>query len=228
MLLLYLYHYTAPPPVAGAAATSGGLAHLSVIYALSFMGSSAARFSSIAPALVLGVLLCGVVLFAIKLKYYRSNPPVFYAMLLIMVNALAVSGLRSDLGLAQSLASRYRIYSNLFLVFTYIFFIEAIRPTVQRRAVRNACFGIALTISIAFCCLSDFAGARFLQGKKQALTFSYRTQWQGRSPAQDSASTELLANPALHRQILDGIYDIERPALEEAIRADVYTPPQNP
>jgi hypothetical protein len=228
MLLLYLYHYTAPPPVAGAAPKSSALTHLNLFYALSFMGSSAARFSSIAPAVVLGLILCAVVLLAIKLKYFRSNPPVFYAMLLIMINALAVSGLRSDLGLAQSLASRYRIYSNLFLVFTYLFVTEAVCPTIRRKAVRCAVYPVALTISVAFCCLSDLAGARFLHGKKQALTFSYRTQWQGRSPAQDPVNTELQANPALLRQISDGIYDIDRPALLEAVHSGVYTPPQNP
>jgi hypothetical protein len=228
MLLLYLYHYIAPPPVPGAQPKSGALPHLNLLYALSFMGSSAARFSSIAPAVVLGLLLCGVVLLAIKLKYFRKNPPVFYAMLLIMINSLAVSGLRSDLGVAQSLASRYRIYSNLFLVFTYLFLIEAVYPIFQRKAIRRAIFPIALTCSIAFCCLSDLAGARFLHGKKQALTFSYRTQWQGRSPSQDLVGTEIQANPALLRQINAGIYDIDRASLLEAVHNGIYTPPQNP
>src|SRR6202789_1605474 len=228
MLLVYLYRYTAPAPIPGAQVKSGLLAHLNLLYALSFMGSSAARFSSIAPAVILGVLLFGVVILAVKLKYFRKNPPVFYSMLLIMINAFAVSGLRSDLGVAQSLASRYRIYSNLFLVFTYLFVVEAIFPILQRKEIRRSIFALSMIVSVAFCCLSDLAGARFLHGKKQALTFSYRAQWQGRSQAKDLVDTEIQANPALRRQIDDGVYNVDRLSLLNAVRNSVYTPPQNP
>lgn len=229
MFLLYLFRYTpaaAPTPVAGSG--SRLMAHLNLLYALSFMGSSAARFTSIAPAVILGILLCGVVLLAIKLKYFRKNPPVFYAMLLITVNALAVSGLRSDLGVAQSLASRYRIYSNLLLTFTYLFVVEALFPLVQRKSVRHAIFALALIVSVTFGCLSDLAGARFLHGKKQALIFNYRTQWQGHTHEQDVDAAAIQANPALRRQIKAGIYDVDRSSLSEAVRNGIYTPPQNP
>ncbi len=229
MFLLYLFRYI--PPSAGARVAGGspsGLAHLNLLYAISFMGSSAARFSSIAPAVLLGVLLCSVFLFSIKLKYFRTNPPVFYSMLFILITALAVSGLRSDLGLAQSLASRYRIYSNLFLAFTYIFAVETLLPLVGRRDLRRAAVGLALAIAIAFGSLSDMAGARFLHGKKEALVINYRTQWQGRAAEQDSDAIQALANPVLRRQIKDGVYDINTQSIREAVRNGVYSPPQNP
>lgn len=228
MLFLYLFRYTPPAPISTTAVKSGPLPHLNLLYALSFMGSSAARFSSITPAVILGVLLCGIVLLAVKLKYFRENPPVFYSMLFIMINAIAVSGLRSDLGVAQSLASRYRIYSNLFLVFTYLFVLDAILPIVQRKGIRRSIFAVALTVSITFCCLSDLAGARFLHGKKQALTFNYRIQWQRRAPGQDLLGSKIQSNPALRRQINDGVYDIDRASMAEAVHNGIYTPPQNP
>lgn len=228
MLLLYLFRYAPPASNSTPGVKSGLLAHLNVLYALSFMGSSAARYSSIGPAVLLGLLFCGVVLLAIKQKYFRRNPPVFYSMVFIVINALAVSGLRSDLGVAQSLASRYRIYSNLFLAFVYIFIVEAIFPILQRKTIRRSIFAFALTFSIAFCGLSDLAGARFLRGKKQALTFNYRTQWQGRAPEKSLAGTEMQSNPAFRRQIDAGIYDVDLSSLREAIRDGVYTPPQNP
>lgn len=229
ILILYLFRYTTPvasEAVAGIHANP--MTHYNLLYALSFMGSSVARFSSITPAVVLGVLFCGVVLVAVKLKYFRANPPVFYAMVLIIINALAVSGLRSDLGVAQSLASRYRIYSNLFLAFTYLFFVEAILPMLQRKSARRALFAAALLVSIAFGTLSDIAGANFLRGKKVALTINYRMRWQGRPTGTDINATELQKNPILQRQIKEGVYDIDLPSLREAVRDRIYDPPQNP
>ena len=52
-------------------------------------------------------------------------------MLFIVINSIAVSGLRSDQGLAQSLASRYRTYSNLLLAFSYMYIIEDLLPLVK-------------------------------------------------------------------------------------------------
>lgn len=229
MLLLYLFRYTAPAePTAVAGNRSGSMAHFNLLYVLSFMGSSAARFSSITPAVIVGVFLCGVVLVAVKLKYFRKNPPVFYAMVFILINAVAVSGLRSDLGVAQSLASRYRIYSNLFLAFTYLFLIEAIFPMLQRKTARHALFVAALFISIAFGSFSDIAGARFLHGKKVALTLNYRMQWQGRPIGNDIDAAEVQKNPVLRRQIEDGVYNIDLPSLREAVHDGIYSPPQNP
>jgi hypothetical protein len=230
MLILYLCRYVPQvlPPTSGVHPTTGPLAHLNLLYSLAFLGASAARFVSIGPALILGVFLLAVIAFATWKRYFLQNPPVFYGMLLIVINALAVSVLRSDLGVAQSLASRYRIYSNLLLVFTYLFVVETLYPRWQSARVRRAFFTSSLLVSIAFCCLSDLAGARFLHGKKVALTYSYRTQWQGNAPGKALGSSDLEANPALLRQINAGIYDVNLPYLREAVEDGVYTPPPNP
>jgi hypothetical protein len=230
MLLLYLYRYVPQviPATFAPPAPTSPFAHLNLLYSLAFLGASAARFVSVGPALVLGVLLLAVIAFAAWKGYSRQNPPVFYAMLLVVINALAVSVLRSDLGVAQSLASRYRIYSNLLLVFTYLFVVETRIPRWQSAWWRRICVGSCILVSIAFCCLSDLAGERFLHGKKVALTYNYRTQWQGTAPEAALTSSASLANPALLRQIKDGIYDVNLPYLREAVQDGVYTPPPNP
>jgi len=230
MLLLYLYHYVpqvlSPTPDVPAGTSSH--AHLNLLYSLAFLGSSAARFVSIGPALVLGILLLAVIAFAAWKRYFRHNPPIFYAMLLIVINALGVSVLRSDLGVAQSLASRYRIYSNLLLVFVYLFAVESLYAKWQSTRVRRGFFISALAVSVAFSCLSDLAGARFLHGKKIALTYNYRVQWQGKAPGDALTGSDLQANPVLLRQIKAGVYDVNLPELREAVRDGVYDPPPNP
>jgi hypothetical protein len=132
MLAVYLFKYSQASSVTTPQASSGSLVHFNILYAFSFLGSSAARYLSLAPSLTLGVVLCGIFLVAVRRHYFNQNPAVFYSMLFILINALAISGLRADLGLTQSLASRYRIYSNLLLVFSYMFFTENMLPELKK------------------------------------------------------------------------------------------------
>lgn len=229
MLILYLYRYTAPPPtMASQAVAVRGMDHPNPVYALSFLGASAAQYSSTAPSLALGILLFGIFVLAVKRGYFRQNPAVFYSMLFIVLNAIAVSALRSDMGIAQSLASRYRTYSNLLLVFSYIFIVESYFSTWPSQRLRRSFYVLALSFSIAFCCLSDIAGERFLQGKKDALTYCYRTQWQAQQNRFGATEIPPNANPALIRQINSGVYDVNIPMLREAESKGTYIPPQNP
>lgn len=228
MLLIYLYHYSAGANVAGSDGSGKRFAHVNAIYALSFLGSSAARYSSIISSVILGIVLCAVFLLAIKRRYFRKNPAIFYSMLFILINAAAVSAIRSDLGVTQSLASRYRTYSNLFLVFSYIFLIEDLLQRWQNKSIRRGVFAAAMTISVAFCCLSDLAGARFLHGKKEALTASYRSEWQGNTTTATDMNSLLAANPALLRQLDKGVYRMNVPVFREAVKSGVFNPPQNP
>jgi hypothetical protein len=226
MLAIYLFRYR---PVSIGNGQGGGLSslkHLNPIYALSFLGSSIARYSAVGPSLLLGIVLCAVFLLAAWRRYFRQNPAVFYSMLFIIVNAVAVSGLRSDQGVEQSLASRYRTYSNLFLAFSYLFLVESILPRIQNTAIRRAILAAALIISVAFGSLSDIAGARFLHSKKELLIRNYRIEWQRQSPAEDDADKDM--NPVLRRQIHDGVFRMDLPVFEESVRNGVFQPPQNP
>jgi hypothetical protein len=229
MLGLYLFHYSSMPAPEGsheAAATS--LHHINVIYALSFVGSSVARYSSVLPSVLLGILLCALAGFATVRRYFLQNPAVFYSMLFILINAVAVSGLRSDSGVAQSLASRYRTYSNLMLVFSYLFIVETILLKWKSGVARRTAFAAITVASVMFCLVSDVAGAHFLKEKKLALTQSYRMQWQKNLTAWSVADAEMQANPALRRQIEAGIYNVNLPVLQESVRLGVYDPPLRP
>jgi hypothetical protein len=228
VLVVYLYGYYRPPATMGTDGASEHLGHVNLTYALSFLGSSAARYSSSVSSVTLGLLLCGVFALAVYRRYFRQNSAVFHSMVFILINAVAVSGLRSDLGVAQSLASRYRTYSNLFLALSWIFVIENLFPHWHSRSLRRGMLAAALTVSVAFCTLSDWAGVRFLQGKKQALTFCYRTEWQGQSPVDTHPASDADANPALLRQIDAGVYRMNLPVFREAVSRGIFHPPQNP
>jgi hypothetical protein len=229
LLGIYLYHYVAGvSSVHAADSTLRPSSHpVNAAYALSFLGSSAARYASVMPSLLLGSLLLGIWIWAAWRRYFLENPAVFYSMMFIVINAVAVSGLRPDVGVAQSLASRYRAYSNLMLAFTYIFLAESFFHAMTNRRRRALAWGTALAASILFCAISDFAGARFLAGKRQVLVANYRMQWQHARP-EVKARSATESNPVLRHQEQDGAYDVNVPEMREAMRLGVYQPPEDP
>ncbi|HEY1994271.1 MAG TPA: hypothetical protein VGG81_07695 [Edaphobacter sp.] len=224
LLGLYMFRYSGVPITA----VDKTPAHsINLIYALAFVGASAARYVSILPALVLGFLICGIVVLAAIKRYDQRNPAVFYSMVFILINAVAVSGLRSGQGVAQSLASRYRIYSNLMLAFSYLFLLQQWILRWKGIAARRLAITAAIMLSAAFCLLSDLAGARFLEAKKIALQQSYRMQWLG-LPAETADETEIDRTPVLARQLHDGVFNPNLPTLRESVRLGVYQPPMHP
>jgi hypothetical protein len=227
LLGAYLYHYAGNPTVTNAGKTGETPAHhVNLSYALSFLGSSAARYSSVVPSLFLGAVLLGIVAWATVRRYYRDNPAVFYSMLFIVITAVAVSALRADQGIAQSLASRYRIYSNLMLALTYICVIEGLLPKLQGQRLFNVALMAAIMVSALFCALSDLGGAHFLHQKKRLLILSYQRDWLGAELG--GKETDTGTNPVLERQLRDRVYDVNVPIMRESVRLGVYSPVQNP
>jgi hypothetical protein len=224
LLGFYLFRYVGVPITA---VDKTATHSINPIYALTFLGASAARYVSIAPALVLGVLICGIVVLAAIKRYDLRNPAVFYSMVFILINAVAVSVLRSGQGVAQSLASRYRIYSNLMLALSYLFLLEQWILRWKGVAARRLAITAAIMLSAAFCLLSDLAGARFLEAKKIALQQSYRMQWLG-LPAETADETVITRTPVLARQLQDGVFNPNLPSLRESVRLGVYQPPMHP
>lgn len=117
---IYAWRYTpglSPYPHPSQLPSLGMRILLEVTYLLSFLGSSAARFSSVVPSVCLGACSILVVAVAIRKKYYKARPAIFYAVMFIVTTACGVCVRRAvDAGLSESLASRYRIYSNLVIV----------------------------------------------------------------------------------------------------------------
>ena len=226
LVAIYAFRYQRTPTDSASYGSAGNFTHFNIVYAISFLGSSAARFTSIKPSLVLGLLLSVLFVVAAGRKYFAKNPAIFYCMAFIMINAVAVSGLRSDQGVVQSLASRYRIFSNLLLAFSYMYILEDLLPLVKSVALRRSFLVTAAAVSVAFCALSDVAGARFLEGKKEMVSAQFAAQWHAQASGAPVANS--FANPALSRQLNAGIFDVDLPVLRESVRLNVFTPPGQP
>ena len=107
-----------------------------------------------------GLLLCAFFVVIVRRGYVRRNPMVAYCILFLLLTAIGVAGLRSDLGLAQSLGSRYAIYSALFLYLCLVRNRRRVSPARERAAsaqshltgrdrgrcsvlFKHGCFGLA-------------------------------------------------------------------------------------
>jgi len=225
MLVLYFWHYnfhssqTSPH-----GSVLADIFRLNALYVFSFLGSSVARYQSIVPAVVFGMALLGLFLLATWRKYYKQNPSVYYSMLFILITAVGVSGLRSGFGLAQSLASRYRMYSNLMMVFCYFFLVEHLLEAVKKKSVRAAIPRVAFAFAVAFWVLSTLAGARFLRNKKLLLVQNME-RWQTSSQQSLPSDAGIDPNSVLARQIDAGVYQPQADILRESMRLGIYRPP---
>ena len=190
-------------------------------YVVSFIGS-AASIPFHAASFVLGTALCVFFAWMTYRGYIRRNPTVSCCVLFLLLTSIGVAGIRSDLGLTQSLSSRYAIYSALFLIFAWFAIVEEF---LQRRriALLNSGMYLSAVAAAAFLCL-------FMDG----LGFLMFQSFNGRL-IQGMAAFEH-PNPPNSTEGPDiGLwnYDPEsaafkaraRAILIESIKLDVYQPP---
>ena len=217
----YKYNFHSSQSVPGATIAEASL-HFNLLYAISFLGTSVAGYTSVVPSVALGLLVLGAFIYICTSSYARINAAIFYSMLLIIMSAFGVAGLRGALGVGQSLASRYRIYSNLMLVLLFIYAAEMVLPRAKLKpAAEKLTLAAFAFLCLLFCLASDWAGVRFIQGRR-LLLITEMSRWE--HPDRAATADVDAANPALRRQIQLGLYKPITPTLKESIRMHTYAP----
>jgi hypothetical protein len=226
---VYFYRYnTSMSQTAPGHSVLHSLAKLNPAYALSFLGSALANSSSYRLSMCVGTVLCGIFGLMIKMRYYRANPSVFYSTLFIVTTALAVSGMRSEFGIVQSLASRYRIHSDILLILSYIFLTETYWARLRRiQWPGRLMLPTIVLASCMFCAASDWAGFRFLQARRDLVSYEMAF-YMGSQGARIPDAIASGADPVAARQLKDGFYKPNGPYLVESMRLGVYRPPSTP
>lgn len=226
MVILYFYKYNFNASQSHTDhSTLSSLHHFSFLYALGFLGASIGRYNVNTPVLILGMLFCVVFIVALADRLHQKSPAIFYSMLFILITAFAVSGLRSDAGIDQSMASRYRIYSNLMLIFCYFYILRRWRPDSLTVQARRAAFGIFLSLAVGFNVVSTHAGFKLLRIRSQG-TIEGISRWEhGETPITevDKGPDE---DPVIRRQRLNGNFAPQEPYLTNAIAKGIYEPRQ--
>lgn len=231
ILALYLYKYNFLSSTAHADhSIVSSLHHISMLYALSFLGASIARYGAYIPSAILGACMCAVFVYALFDKLYIHSTAIFYSILFILITSIAVSGLRSDLGIAQGLVSRYRIYSNLMLVFLYLYGIGKLsnvdRPPEPNGGlpIRPAPYAAILIAAMGFNIGSNYAGFTLLHTRTE-LTKEGLSCWEHGEESITTAPGPANEDPVIKRQRLNGNYAPENTYLRQAILLHVYSPP---
>jgi hypothetical protein len=88
-----------------------------VLYPIAFLGNAAVGKL---PSVLMGLFMILVWMVLCRLGIRKSQPFIFYALVLVGITSLAVAGGRYQLGLESAMTSRYRIYSVLFLSLLYM------------------------------------------------------------------------------------------------------------
>jgi hypothetical protein len=165
---VYAFHYN---PNSSQSPSHGSifhqLLHIHPIFILSFLGNSF-FFPKILSCFI-GLLLLAALAYMARSGYYRTNPTVAYCIVFLLLTTLGVAGIRSEAGLALSTSSRYRIYSDFLLIFSWFFVVEHFPRIQHNEPSKNP----PLLAAIAFCLLFSFVmdgyGVFFLARRDRAL-----------------------------------------------------------
>jgi hypothetical protein len=202
----------------------GSIEHLSLPYAAAFLGASAATEKAPLTALILGIVLVILFVLATKDKIYKRNQALYYSALFLILAAVGVSGLRSDGGLATSIASRYRINSALMLILMYLYLAEKFEHVRVDRFVPKALLSLCWLTLVAFTLVSDIAGYKALlmrRAKLDAAILSWQRDGRANNQPREGGRTT-------DRTLKDDSRYFEpiEPDLTEAIGAGIYPKPK--
>ena len=196
--------------------------HFHPLYVIGFIGS-AVGFLFHSAGLVLGTLLCAFFVWMAVRGYIRRNPAVSCCVLFLLVTAIGVAGLRSDLGTVQSESSRYTIYSVLLLIFAWFAFVEEFLQYSPKPLRKNPVFLGTVIASIVFCIVMDAVGFTIMKSWDRSIVEGM-TEFEHPNPP-DSTKGPVIPwwKGDVDRETFN---PTARAALQESIRLGVYQPPK--
>ena len=198
------------------------------LFVIAFIGNAAAfpiraGFLGVSALLCpfLGIVLCTFFFYLVRRGYCRRNPLVCYCVLLLLLTAAGAAGLRSELGLMQSLTSRYGIYSALLLIFAWFAIVEEFLLN-EGTTRRNNILTSAIAFAVAFSVIMDVGGWHYSVVRNHELI-------RGMAVFEHPVSPESTAGPVLplpNQPASSDLIDLQaRAILIQSIELGVYRPP---
>ena len=222
-IAVYSYHYNVMSSQASPDhSIFSALLGLRPIFIISFIGSAASV--PFPPAsFVLGTSLCIFFFWMARRGYVRRNPAVSCCVLFLLLTAIGVAGIRSDLGLAGSTPSRYTLFSILFVIFAWFAIAEEFLQHSRVSLLNNTAYHGAVAVAVLFCLFMDSLNSIFIRNWDAKLI-------EGMTSFEHPNPPDSTIGPVI--RLWKG--DIDRDAfnakariiLFESIRLGVYRPPQ--
>lgn len=199
------------------------------LYVVAFMGNAAAfplggRYLpfEVSLSILVGLALCAFFIVLLRRGYARTNPVVCYWVLFLTLTAVGVAGLRSDISVAQSMDSRYAIYSALFLILAWFAIVEEFLQYERVAPWRNTTLPVAVFGAMLFAITMDLIGARYLAIRNQEIIL-------GMTAYEHSAKSGKVRGPILGFQNQNARFnEMDRHApliLKQSTQLGIYSPP---
>jgi hypothetical protein len=174
----YSYHYNAASSQSPLhRSILSAASHFNPLYPLSFMGNAAAvplygKDLGLATLLcpLIGLAFCVFFVLAAQKGLFSKNPTIYFCLLFLLLTAIGVACIRSELGLRQSLTSRYGIYSALLLICTWFLIAEQRYDLAEPQSIlRCRLWQGIVASSIVFSVLMDVGGYHYLANRNEEL-----------------------------------------------------------
>jgi hypothetical protein len=217
-LAIYLYHYV---PATMAADGAHVPLFQKLLFWLSFLGAATenmSRFPIKGLAIVVGALGLLLFAYACRTRFDRTHPFAFYTTLWCLLTAGMVAEGRSGTGLMLSLALRYKIYSDLLLIFCYVFIVSRFNTPATSPRRQRQLYATALVAAILLCTVSDIFGYRFLTNRQRRVEAGFNQY--AADPAHNPPMVSLTDTPLPPQEP-----EACRHILNRAIAAGIYTLP---
>jgi uncharacterized membrane protein len=117
-------------------------------------------------AALLGLMTLIVFVLAIAFRYDRTNPTAFYFAVWMVATGALVAWVRGGAGFF--VASRYSIYSNLFVIFCYAFLAQAL-PRRFSGFRRKGFYITSVVIAAAICFMADLGAYQKLGARRRMV-----------------------------------------------------------
>jgi len=198
--------------------------HLSPAYALAFLGDIAAIRNPL-PAVLYGIVLVGVLIYATWDRLFERRPALYYSALFFLFTGVAVSGHRSSLGIVTAMNSPYRINSTVLTILLYLYLADRFYGARIRPLIFKTCACIFGVLLVGFNFASNRGGEKVLLIKRHKVDVAM-LRWERHEPRPPiivSSSDDLTADSEKR-----GTFEPIEPTLSQSIREDIYKLPELP
>jgi hypothetical protein len=198
------------------------ITHLKPLYVIAFMGD-AAGIPYLAGSIVLGSALCILFVWMAFRGYFRKNPAASLCILFLFLTSLGVAGIRSDLGIEQSSASRYTIHSALLLIFAWFAIAEEFLQDRKTPLLASGLYLSAVSIALVFGLFNSALGAVMILKRNDELIRGMRSYEHLNRPDPTATQDGPMPN---HNAWVAGFNLRARGILQESSQLKIYDPPR--
>jgi hypothetical protein len=189
------------------------------VYALFLLSFTGAAFPTLAASVPAGAVVLAVIAFAVRAGYHRRHPTAALGMVWLLASAILVTFGRARAGLPFALTPRYRVFSDLLLVFCYGFAIDRLSPSSSTLRTRQYLAPAACVFAGLNCLVADVHSVKVLRAHREQLftgLSNYRSAPQVNSPMYfpDSSTTQMFSEQEVEARKLigeaesDGVYKL--------------------